>query len=184
MLPTAAYLIVFATFLARDLDKSSWFPHLDFEDVVIPISLHVVMISTLVMVVRVVIFGFPGGGMITPLLLGLAKAMSWYFTLQTVVISLCGLSPKAQVVLTKGLLIQTQYTSWTVASAIINFGMFSSIDPSLLHSDNQALFSCFLALITLSQIIRKLPRKAKAKALLWAFSMVFFVPYLGNVLAI
>lgn len=64
------------------------------------------------------------------------------------------------------------------------FSITSTRDPFTQPSEFQALSYVMASFLTIGQVIQTLPKQAKARMTLWAFSVVFLVPYLANVLAI
>ncbi len=80
--------------------------------------------------------------------------------------------------------LQTRLTSWSVAPAIVVFGILSSYPPSLQSSDSLVLLQLAASLLVLGQVIHALPRKNTARLCLWLFALVPVVPYLENILAI
>ena len=60
------------------------FSHQVLEDVVRPVSLRVVGLLVILQCVDIWAFGFPRIDAVVTIFLGLAKALSWYFAVQTV----------------------------------------------------------------------------------------------------
>lgn len=59
-------------------------PHFDVEDAILPLSLRVILVMVIIMGLESLAFGFPTCTAASALVLGLAKALSWYFTIQMV----------------------------------------------------------------------------------------------------
>ncbi|KAI4177550.1 MAG: hypothetical protein LQ348_005810 [Seirophora lacunosa] len=113
------------------------------------------------MSIEAALFGLRGSPIIPTLMLALAKALSWYLTTLT-----------------------AQHTSWCIATALITFSYTSTYDPFRSSSEVQALSYVMASFLALGQIIRTLPKYTRARTTVWAFSLVFLIPYLANVLAI
>ncbi len=85
ILPTAALLAVYAALIPRTVAGPRWLPQIDVEEDLVPLSSHIALLSVVALGIQTCLFGFPGIDFVVPaLLLGLAKAFSWYFTMQTV----------------------------------------------------------------------------------------------------
>ncbi|KAE8453442.1 hypothetical protein EG329_010303 [Mollisiaceae sp. DMI_Dod_QoI] len=110
---------------------------------------------------QTVAFGLPSIKITPTLLLGLVKALSWYFITRT-----------------------ARYTSWCIAPASATFGIVSTRDPFMQSSGVQALAQVIASFLALNQIIHMLPKQVKARSALWGFILVSLVPYLANVFAI
>ncbi|KAL9009145.1 MAG: hypothetical protein Q9173_005801 [Seirophora scorigena] len=113
------------------------------------------------MSIEAALFGLPRSSILPTLMLALAKALSWYLTMLT-----------------------TQHTSWRIATALITFSYTSTYDPFRSSSEVQALSYVMASFLALGQIIHTLPKHTRARTTFWAFSLVFLIPYLANVLAI
>lgn len=82
-IPVAALLVVYVALIPRTED-THFLPRIDIEEAIVPLSLRVVVILAAALGMQTAAFGLPSNGIILTLSLGLAKALSWYFTTQMV----------------------------------------------------------------------------------------------------
>ena len=89
-LPIAALLLVYTALIPPGITGSRLLPSIpDLEDAILPLSARLVPILAGVLGVQAFTFGFSSIDLGIPaFLLGLVKAFSWYFTLQTVCVPL------------------------------------------------------------------------------------------------
>ncbi|KAI8631685.1 glycosyltransferase family 90 protein [Xylariaceae sp. FL1651] len=160
-IPVAALFVAYTLLTPRTDKRSHWLQSLDFESAIRPLSLHVVAITTFILGVELILFGFSNSNIMLTLTLGLAKALTWYYTFQVV-----------------------RHSSWLTASVIETFSILSARDPFTQHSSARALMNVVASLLALGQAIHLLPKHAKAKSILWAFSLVPLLPYFANLIAI
>ncbi|KAA8629568.1 hypothetical protein SMACR_08682 [Sordaria macrospora] len=148
--------------LMGDQGRSYNFP-VGLEDIIRPVSLRVVGLLIILQFVDIWAFGFPRIDGVLTVLLGLAKALSWCFAVQT-----------------------TRYTpvSWRIVTVIATFGLVATRDPSIEPSDTQAFVNVVASLLALVQTIYMVPKNTKQRALLWVFVLVPLMPYLANMVAI
>jgi hypothetical protein len=85
ILPVAALSVVYAAFIPRSVE-SRFLPYLDVDEDIVQLSNRVVVISVAALSVQIISFGVPRliDLAIPTIVLGLAKASAWYFTIQTV----------------------------------------------------------------------------------------------------
>lgn len=89
LVPAAALLVVYITLDPRPRISSKYhrlLPPLDVEDALLPLSLRVTLVLLTVLGLETLAFGYPVLSAYTPAL-ALTKALSWYFTIQTVCMS-------------------------------------------------------------------------------------------------
>ncbi|KAH7635357.1 hypothetical protein B0T09DRAFT_405434 [Sordaria sp. MPI-SDFR-AT-0083] len=148
--------------LMGDQGRSYNFP-VGLEDIIRPVSLRVVGLLIILQFVDIWAFGFPRIDGVLTVLLGLAKALSWCFAVQT-----------------------TRYTpvSWRIVTVIATFGLVATRDPSIEPSDTQAFVNVVASLLALVQTIYMVPKNTKQRALLWVFVLVPLMPYLANMVTI
>ncbi|QVM08440.1 F-actin-capping protein subunit beta [Coccidioides posadasii str. Silveira] len=161
IIPVAALLVVYTTLTPRTDKSSRYLPSFDIEGTIIPLSLRVVVVLGLALVVEILAFDLPRSTVVAISALGLAKALFWYFIIQT-----------------------ARNSSWNTTSIIETFSVISTRDPFTQSSDTQSLFFVIASLLALGQTVHILPKQAKAKSWLWLFSLVSLVPYLANILTI
>ena len=88
VLPVAALLVAYTALIPRTIDGPRFLPRIDTEEGMAPLSLRIAALLTAAFAAQAFAFGVPSVDIVVPTLaLGLAKAFSWYFTIQTV----CGL---------------------------------------------------------------------------------------------
>lgn len=89
LVPVAALLVVYISLDLRPRISNKYhrlLPPLDLEDALLPLSLRVTLVLLTVLGLETLAFGYPVLSAYTPAL-ALTKALSWYFTIQTVCIS-------------------------------------------------------------------------------------------------
>lgn len=86
LVPVAALLVVYITFDPRPRISNRYYrllPPFDFEDVCLSLSLRVTFVLAILLGLETLAFGVPVFSSYIPVL-ALTKALSWYFTIQTV----------------------------------------------------------------------------------------------------
>ncbi|KAK3343195.1 hypothetical protein B0H65DRAFT_577120 [Neurospora tetraspora] len=160
----ALVVLFFVSFmpLAGERGRLNTF-HLELEDAIRPLSLRIVGLLIILQFFDIWAFGFPRIDGVLTVFLGLAKAFSLYFAVQT-----------------------TRQTpeSWRIVTVIATFGLVATRNPFAEPSDTQALANVVASLLSLAQTIYMLPKHTKQRALLWAFVLVPLMPYLANMVAI
>ncbi|CAJ2510135.1 Uu.00g060350.m01.CDS01 [Anthostomella pinea] len=159
--PVAALLIAYITLTPRAGRGSRYVPPFDNEIGILPLSARVVIILVISLGVEVIVFGFPTGLSIATLPVGLAKASSWYFMIET-----------------------ARQSSWNATTAIGTFSITSTRNPFMQPSGVRALSHVIASLVALGQVINILPKHARARSILWAFSVITLIPLIANDLAI
>ncbi|KAF4504991.1 hypothetical protein G6O67_006990 [Ophiocordyceps sinensis] len=104
---------------------------------------------------------FPRSTISSTLLLGLAKALSWYFTTRAV-----------------------RHTAWCVAAAIGTFSIMATDDPFTQSSGSGAALRVVACFFALGQTVHMMPKQATARWALWILILFPLVPYLANMFAI
>lgn len=87
LLPLAALSVVYVAFIPRTAGGAlnRFLPRVDIDKAAVPLSWRVVLMSVLALAAQTVAFGLPSIDIVpTLVLLGLVKALSWYFTIQIV----------------------------------------------------------------------------------------------------
>ncbi|KAL0467556.1 capsule protein [Neurospora intermedia] len=137
--------------------------HFELEDIIKPLSLRIVGFFIVLQFVDSWASGFPSIDGVWTVFLGVAKAFSWYFSVQS-----------------------TRYTpeSWRIVTVIATFGLVATRNPYTQPSDIQALANVVASLVALGQSISMLPKHTEQRALLWSFALVPLFPYLANLVAI
>lgn len=86
LVPVAALLVAYITLDSRPRISKRYhryLPPLDLDDALLPLSLRVTLVAVTSLGLETLAFGFPVWSAYTPAL-ALTKALSWYFTIQTV----------------------------------------------------------------------------------------------------
>ncbi|KAI4141526.1 MAG: hypothetical protein LQ341_003505 [Variospora aurantia] len=161
IIPTAALLVVYLALIPRPVKDSRFLPAIDIEHDIVPLSMRVAIVLISALGIEAVAVGPSTTSVAPTLMLGLAKAMSWYL-----------------------MALMTRYTSWCVATGIGTFSLTSTYDPFRSSSEVQALLYVVASFLALGQIIHAIPKQTRARTTLWACSIFFLLPYLANVLAI
>ncbi|KAK3304660.1 uncharacterized protein B0T15DRAFT_418913 [Chaetomium strumarium] len=161
-LPVAALCAAYAAFIPRTVE-SRFLPYLDVDEDILQLSHRVVVISVAALSVQIISFGVPGliDLAVPTILLGLAKASAWYFTIQT-----------------------ARSTSWCIAGAIGAFALVASRDPFIQLSESQAISPVLASTLALGQFVAILPRQLRGRPILWALILISLGPYLANYMAI
>ncbi|KAH8684056.1 hypothetical protein BGZ61DRAFT_455576 [Ilyonectria robusta] len=158
IVPAVALLAVFITLLPRTSKSSRIIPLVDIQDAIVPLSLRVVVVLVVALCVQTFSFGFPKSYNAPTVLLGLSKALSWYFIMRT-----------------------AQHASWYTVTAIVTFSITSTRNPFTYSSDTHALSHVVASFLALGQIIYMLPKHTKTRSALWALFLLPLVPYLANI---
>ncbi|SPQ27219.1 a9b004c4-81da-411f-a4bf-bc72ac1d63e1 [Thermothielavioides terrestris] len=161
-LPVAALFLVYAALIPRTTTGLRFVPSvLDLDEAIGPLSNRVMAILATVLAVQIIGFGVPRTSFVLlAMLLGLAKAFTWHFTIQT-----------------------AQQTSWILAPAIGTFGILASSDPFIQLSELDAVSPVIASLLALTQIVYMLPRSAKGRPTLWALALISLGPYVAYTIA-
>lgn len=90
-LPVAALLVVYTALIPRTIAGPRILPHIpDLEKAILPLSARLIPMLAMVLGVQAFEFGVSSIDLGIPaFLLGLVKALSWYFTIQSVSVCLC-----------------------------------------------------------------------------------------------
>ncbi|KAH7121851.1 hypothetical protein B0J13DRAFT_456712 [Dactylonectria estremocensis] len=159
--PLLCLLIVYTILLPRNNKTSRVLPHVDVEDAIVPLSLRVVVTLSIALCAHVFFLGLPTSSVMPTISLGLAKALSWYFTTRT-----------------------AQHSSWSTVTAIGTFSIASTRNPFTFSSDTHALSHVAVSFLALAQAIYMLPKQANTRSILWGFLLISLVPYVLNLYAI
>ncbi|KAI0484544.1 hypothetical protein GGR56DRAFT_662644 [Xylariaceae sp. FL0804] len=159
-IPVASLLVVFVALSPRFRAASRLLPSVDIANEIVPLSRRVVAVLVGALGVESLIFGRPSIDVEAILALGLARASFWYYTIET-----------------------AQHSSWLTATAVVTFSLLSTLDPAAESSETRAFAHVVLSCLALGQVIQLLPKRARAKSMLWAFALLSLVPYVLNLLA-
>lgn len=85
--PVAALLVVYVALIPRSAEGTRFLPLVNIDEAIVPLSLWTGIMLVVTLCAQTFTFGLPSNVAVAPaLLLGLAKALAWYFTIQTVCI--------------------------------------------------------------------------------------------------
>ncbi|KAI1827571.1 hypothetical protein F4861DRAFT_325960 [Xylaria intraflava] len=154
------FLFVAYMLLTPQANKHSWFRGIDFTTTVRPLSFRIAFILVIILGTETYLFGFPNISPMGTVIVGLAKALAWYFASQLA------------------------HYSWLAASLTGTFSLLASRDPFAQQTDTRALMNVVASLIVLGQTICLLPNSAKPRLKLWVVALVPVLPYLANLAAI
>ena len=84
IVPVTFLLLVYVALIPRTFTDSLRLPQIDIEETVVPLSCRTLLILIAALGVETVLFGFPSGIYLPSILSGIAKALSWYCTIQAV----------------------------------------------------------------------------------------------------
>ncbi|KAL7784079.1 glycosyltransferase family 90 protein [Trichoderma ceciliae] len=156
IISTAALLVVYTTLLPK-CGTFLLLPSVNIERAIRSLSVRIIILLLLILGSDIISFGFVRTDVTTAFILGLVKALSWYFVIQV-----------------------AQATSWATASVIGTFSMASTSNPFNKSSDFQAVAYIFVSFISLGQLISFLPKQAKFRWMLWIFGLISLMPFLSN----
>lgn len=168
----ATLFVVYAALLPKG-GTGLCLPSINFERAIRPLSIRIAILLFFLLCISIVFIGFSRVNPIYTLLLGLLKALSWYFTAKVV----CRFHYRTFQSLT---IIQAESTSWVIATTITTFSIASTSNLSTKASDTDAAAWVVAATMALGQVISSLPKQAKHKSLLWIFGLISVVPFLQN----
>lgn len=89
ILPVVAILVGYITLTPRADKNTSLFPSFDIEHATRPLSLRVVALMLIILGIETIKSDLPRSTVVATLTLGLVKALTWYFIVQTVCSILC-----------------------------------------------------------------------------------------------
>ncbi|KFX91401.1 hypothetical protein O988_07764 [Pseudogymnoascus sp. VKM F-3808] len=161
IVPAAALLVLFDILTSGNVKGSRFMQPFDVENAIIPLAVRVVILLAVLLGVEKVAFDFATIEPLITLTLGLAKALTWYFIIQT-----------------------ARNSSWRTVTTTATFSIISTIDPFAQTLGAQASSHVVASFLALGQVIHNLPRQAAAKSALWIFSLASIVPYIANTVAI
>lgn len=154
-------------------------PTVNLVDAIVPLSLRIVLLLLVALGLETVVMAFPRSTISSTLLLGLAKALSWYFTTRAV----CNLS-WTRVRSHLPISLKVRHTTWCVAAAIGTFSIMATDDPFTQSSGSGAALRVVACFFALGQTVHMTPKQATARWALWILILFPLVPYLANMFAI
>ncbi|PVH78318.1 glycosyltransferase family 90 protein, partial [Cadophora sp. DSE1049] len=157
----ACLLLIYVALIPKTLHDSLRLPQIDIEETIVPLSCRTLLILSATLEVQTVLFGFPSGIYLPSLLCGIAKALSWYCTIQA-----------------------AKHNSWSVAPRIATFAAMSTRDPFMESSSVQCLSNIIATFLTLTQVIYHCPKQTKYRPALWTLILISIIPYTANIFSI
>ncbi|RMJ23393.1 Glycosyltransferase family 90 protein [Aspergillus sp. HF37] len=161
IIPVAALLIVYVALTPRTARSNDPLPPFDIEHAAGSLSRRLVVVFLIVLGVESVAFGLPRSNPLVTILQGLAKSLTWYFTVQT-----------------------ARNSSWRAATVMRTFSMVSTRNPFTQSSGLRASSHVIGAFLSLGQTIDILPKQAKSRSIVWAIFLIPLIPFIANVIAI
>ncbi|KAL6890447.1 glycosyltransferase family 90 protein [Trichoderma evansii] len=152
----AALFMVYAA-LSPKGGTFSRLPSINFECAIRSLSTRIVILLFFMLCISIIFTGFIRANPIHLLLLGILKALTWYFIAKV-----------------------AQNTSWVIGILITTFSIASTSNLSNKASDTEAATWVLAAVMALGQVISSLPKQARYKSVLWMFGLISFVPFLLN----
>lgn len=83
-IPVVALLVIYITLTPRTDGGSRLLPYVDIERAICPLAIRVAILLLIILNIKTISFGFPRAEILTTMSLGMAKALNWYFVIQTV----------------------------------------------------------------------------------------------------
>ncbi|KAH7403674.1 hypothetical protein BKA64DRAFT_722370 [Cadophora sp. MPI-SDFR-AT-0126] len=161
IIPIACLLLVYVTLIPRNITHSIRLSQIDIEETIAPLSYRTLLILLALLGLQTVLFGFQSGTYFPSLLCGIAKALSWYCTIQA-----------------------AKHTSWSIAPRVATFAAMSTRDPFMESSALQCIFNILASFLALTQVIYLCPKQAKYRPALWSLVLISIIPYIANIYAI
>ncbi|PSN64710.1 glycosyltransferase family 90 protein [Corynespora cassiicola Philippines] len=153
-----AHMIVYVSLIPRPANGSRWLPLInDFEGTVASLAWRVRCSLAVTMIAHAMVYGFTKPDITSALLMGFTKAVSWYSMTQ-----------------------MTRHASWVVASAIGTFAIASTTNPFIQTFETHAVSHVVASLCALFQIVYMIPKRVKARYILWGFSLIPLASYTLN----
>ena len=87
IVPVVNLLAAYITLTPATYEGSWFFQPLDIGSAIRPLSSRISTVLAVTLGLEMVVFGFPGSSALSVLVLGLAKALFWYFVIHTVCIN-------------------------------------------------------------------------------------------------
>ncbi|KAI1437894.1 hypothetical protein GGR50DRAFT_706918 [Xylaria sp. CBS 124048] len=159
IIPVVSLFVAYMLLTPR-AGQNTWFRTVNFSTTVGSLSLRVVFLLVIILGRQTYLQGFPDINPLEAVIVGLAKASTWYFTSHLT------------------------HSSWLAASLGGTFGLLASRNPFSQQTDTHALMNVIASLITLAQTMYFLPRSAKSRWTFWVVSLLPVQPYLANQVAI
>ncbi|PPJ57916.1 hypothetical protein CBER1_09854 [Cercospora berteroae] len=156
-------LVVYIAFLPKDGPVPRQLPPLveKHDRIATDLCWRAVVLLAAAKGIQVLMFGLGRIYCIQALLVGVAKALSWFFLLRT-----------------------RRHIPWCIAPATRTFSVIAACDPFKLSSGTSALFNVVASALALAQVIYVLPERTKYKPCLWVLLLASLAPYLANLSAI
>ncbi|KIH91138.1 hypothetical protein SPBR_01322 [Sporothrix brasiliensis 5110] len=197
--PVAALVIAFVIFTPRP-DASTlpfrfcrifspFVPSLTIDEVAPSLAWRVLVAMLCIAVGDVYLFGPVVVDVVPTFILGLSRALFWYFTIQTLrpatTYDKLSLSSSIPLGRPPPPSLPTQPPSWRIATTILAFGLLSASDPFAQQTSSNALAIAVASLLTLTQIILLLPDNTQWTRVVWTvFAMVPVAPFVANMAAL
>ncbi|CAH0044408.1 unnamed protein product, partial [Clonostachys solani] len=153
-----ASFTMYLTLLNKGSNRSRHIPHVYIREDIDPLSFRVTFTLVVVLALKTFMFGCAVPQMLPTITLGISKAFTWFFFIQT-----------------------AHYTTWRIAVPITTFSILSTTNPYSQSSDADSFFVLIGSIVFLAQIIGTIPKYPKT---LWVLSLIPIIPYLLSLQAI
>ncbi|OBR05513.1 Capsule-associated protein [Colletotrichum higginsianum IMI 349063] len=162
IVPVIAMLVVYAALEhGSTTERTGFFPRLEVQRSILPLAFRVFILLAVCLAIDTALFGFRTAHVPTTIALGIAKALSWYFTARA-----------------------ANDASWRIAPAIGTFSIASTRDPFTQPTETRALSNIAVSLLSLASVSHMTPQTSRTRSTLWILALVSLGPYLTNVIAI
>ncbi|KAH6991866.1 hypothetical protein EDB82DRAFT_544712 [Fusarium venenatum] len=132
-----------------------------FEKCIYSLAPRVVVVLLIALFARVSLIGLPSSNALSSLLLGIMKALAWFYTAQS-----------------------AHCSSWSLASMLASFSLLSTHNPFNFSSESQAVSHVLGSLLTLAQICGVLPKQVRPKWVLISAILLPLIPYSATIVTI
>uniref|UniRef100_A0A0B7JWY0 Uncharacterized protein n=1 Tax=Bionectria ochroleuca TaxID=29856 RepID=A0A0B7JWY0_BIOOC len=153
-----ASFTIYLTLLNKGSNRSTPIPHINIREDIEPLSFRVAFTLVVVLALKTITFGCAVPQMLPAITLGISKAFTWFFLIQT-----------------------AHHTTWRIAVPITAFSILSTTDPYSQSWDIDSFFVLVGSILFLAQIIGTIPKHPKT---LWILSLIPIIPYLLSLQAI
>ncbi|KAI0551742.1 hypothetical protein F4679DRAFT_123584 [Xylaria curta] len=157
IVPVIALFLTYTLLTPQACQWPRWARSFDFGTAVLPLSLRVAAILAIILGREAYTIGLSGTNVIDTLILGIVKALAWYFTSQL-----------------------ARNSSWIAATTAGTFGLLATQNPFAQQTDTRALMIVIASLVSLGQTVSLLPKQATARSILWVLALLPVLAYLAN----
>lgn len=84
IIPIAIIILLYLTFIPKNITKAANFPSVNLDELFIPLSLRLVVLLVVLLGIKILVNGAPSIDIIITLFTGITKALFWYFVTRNV----------------------------------------------------------------------------------------------------